>query len=43
VREEVPQLGDLVYDFDFSQPPKCLMILPEHPPARLGMRRRASP
>jgi phospholipase C len=44
VREEAPQLGDLVYDFDFSQPPRAPMILPEHPPpARLGMRRRASP
>ena len=44
VREDVPQLGDLAYDFDFSQPPRRPMILPEHPPpARLGMRRRASP
>ena len=32
VREDAPQLGDLVRDFDFSQPPRSPMILPEHPP-----------
>jgi phospholipase C len=31
VRENVPQLGDLRNDFDFSQPPRKPLILPEHP------------
>jgi outer membrane protein assembly factor BamB len=29
VREAVPQLGDLSQDFDFSQPPRAPLILPE--------------
>jgi phospholipase C len=32
VRESVPQLGDLINDFDFSQPPRPPMLLPVHPP-----------
>jgi phospholipase C len=44
VREDAPQLGNLAHDFDFSQPPRLPMILPEHPPpGRLGMFRKASP
>jgi phospholipase C len=31
VRENAPQLGNLVNDFDFSQPPRPPMILPVHP------------
>lgn len=31
VREVLPQLGDLVADFDFSQPPRPPLILPVHP------------
>jgi phospholipase C len=31
VREEVPILGNLVKDFDFSQPPRRPIFLPEHP------------
>lgn len=31
VRESMPQLGDLLNDFDFSQSPRPPMILPEHP------------
>jgi phospholipase C len=31
VREEVPILGDLRKDFDFAQPPRAPMILPEKP------------
>ena len=31
VRETVPQLGDLVNDFDFNQHPRPPLILPEHP------------
>jgi phospholipase C len=33
VREAVPQLGDLLSDFDFSQKPQAPLVLPEHPPA----------
>ncbi len=32
VREAVPQLGDLLADFDFSQKPRPLLVLSEHPP-----------
>jgi phospholipase C len=31
VREDVPQLGDLINDFDFSQPPRPALILPINP------------
>jgi phospholipase C len=31
VREDVPILGNLVADFDFTQPPRPPMILPTHP------------
>ena len=31
VRETVPQLGDLMLDFDFSQPPRPALVLPLHP------------
>jgi hypothetical protein len=31
VRETVPQLGDLVNDFDFNRQPLPPLILPEHP------------
>jgi phospholipase C len=31
VRENAPQLGDLLTDFDFGQPPKPPLILPLHP------------
>lgn len=31
VRENVPQLGDLINDFDFSQTPRPPMVLPIHP------------
>jgi len=34
VRERVPILGDLVKDFDFSQPPRKPVLLPLHPPYR---------
>jgi phospholipase C len=33
VRENVPRLGDLRKDFDFSQPPRPPLILDPHPPA----------
>jgi hypothetical protein len=32
VRENAPQLGNLLADFDFSQPPRPPLILPEYPP-----------
>jgi phospholipase C len=32
VREALPQLGDLVQDFDFDQPPRSPLILPAKPP-----------
>ncbi|HEV2424214.1 MAG TPA: alkaline phosphatase family protein [Terriglobia bacterium] len=35
VREEVPQLGDLRRDFDFDQPPRSPLILPERPKTTL--------
>lgn len=31
VREALPQLGDLVADFDFSQSPRPALVLPLHP------------
>jgi phospholipase C len=31
VRETVPQLGDLLQDFDFNQPPRTTLVLPEYP------------
>jgi phospholipase C len=31
VRENVPILGNLVQDFDFSQPPQPPVLLPTHP------------
>ena len=31
VREALPQLGDLSSDFDFTQPPRPPMLLPDHP------------
>jgi len=31
VRENVSQLGDLIQDFDFSQPPRPPLVLPTHP------------
>ena len=31
VRENVPQLGDLVNDFNFTRQPLPPLILPEHP------------
>lgn len=31
VRENAPQLGDLIQDFDFNQTPHAPVILPEHP------------
>jgi phospholipase C len=33
VRENAPQLGDLVKDFDFSQPPRPPLVLPVDPPS----------
>ena len=39
VRENAPQLGDLLQDFDFSQAPRAPLILPQHPqpgPASTG-------
>ena len=32
VRENVPQLGDLLSDFDFSQTPRAPLVLPTNPP-----------
>ena len=32
VREDVPILGDLASDFDFTQAPRPPMVLPEKPP-----------
>jgi len=32
VREALPQLGDLLQDFDFSQPPRPPLVLPTTPP-----------
>jgi LysM repeat protein len=31
VRENVSQLGDLLEDFDFSQPPRSSVVLPTYP------------
>jgi phospholipase C len=33
VREDAPQLGNLVSDFNFSQPPRKPFLLPTNPPA----------
>jgi len=35
VREDVPQLGDLVSDFDFTQSPRQPVLLPVHPKTTL--------
>jgi phospholipase C len=35
VREDAPQLGNLISDFDFSQTPRPPMILPVNPPTDL--------
>ena len=32
VRENMPQLGDLLREFDFSQPPRPPLVLPVNPP-----------
>jgi len=32
VRENAPQLGSLVNDFNFSQPPRKPFLLPTNPP-----------
>ena len=32
VREDVPILGNLFNDFDFSQPPRPPLVLPTNPP-----------
>jgi phospholipase C len=32
IRENVPQLGDLIRDFDFSQPPRPTLVLSTYPP-----------
>jgi phospholipase C len=34
VREDLPQLGNLVRDFDFNRPPRPPLLLPLHPPFR---------
>jgi phospholipase C len=34
VRESLPQLGNLVRDFDFSRGPRAPLLLPLHPPFR---------
>ena len=31
VRENMPQLGDLINDFDFAQPPRAPLVLPMNP------------
>jgi phospholipase C len=36
VRENVPQLGDLLQDFNFNQTPRPALILPLHPTAGLS-------
>ncbi len=35
VREDTPKLGDLTSEFNFSQPPRPPLILPEHPSTTL--------
>ncbi len=32
VRENMPQLGDLILDFNFNQPPRPPLVLPTNPP-----------
>ena len=39
VREDDPQLGDLISDFDFSQPPRPPMILAPYPKKLVGSHR----
>ncbi len=36
VRENAPQLGDLLEDFDFSQPPRAPVMLSPYPPTDLS-------
>jgi LysM repeat protein len=36
VREDAPELGDLLEDFDFSQPPRAPVVLPPYPPTDLS-------
>ena len=43
VREDVPQLGNLVSDFDFSQSPRPPMLLPVHPKTTLTGTPRGTP
>jgi phospholipase C len=31
VRENMPQLGNLILDFNFNQPPRPPLVLPVHP------------
>jgi phospholipase C len=38
VRETAPGLGDLTADFDFSQPPRPAVLLPERPPPAAASR-----
>jgi phospholipase C len=37
VRENVPQLGNLLDDFDFTQPPRPPLVLPLRPTGNLGL------
>lgn len=43
VRENVPQLGDLANDFDFTRPPRPPMLLPVHPKTTLTGTPKKSP
>ena len=43
VRENAPQLGDLLEDFDFSQPPRPPVVLPSYPSASSGGQPPAGP
>ena len=36
VREDEPILGDLMQDFDFTQPPRAPLLLPVYPPPATG-------
>jgi phospholipase C len=42
VRENLPELGDLTADFDFNQPPRPPVILPDNPPTDLITPARAA-
>jgi phospholipase C len=42
VRENMPELGDLTADFDFNQPPRAPVILPDDPPTDLISPARAA-